>query len=92
MTCCWRCSTAMSYCGDYRQTWLLTGHFITVNGREKREKREKKGVRDRKREREVRKTQLDESAGESSADLLWQDGGTESLDESTGNKLSLCGN
>ena len=42
MTRCRRCGAAMSYCGDYRQRRLLTGHFITVTGREKVEKRERK--------------------------------------------------
>lgn len=32
----------MSYRGDYRQRRLLTGHFITVTGREEGEKRRRK--------------------------------------------------
>lgn len=42
MACCLRCSSAMSYCGDYQQRRLLAGHFITVTGREEGEKRERK--------------------------------------------------
>lgn len=68
----------MSYRGDYRQRRLLTGHFITVTGGEGGEKEREKEERGRKTEREVRKTQLEESAGKGSGGLLWQEQGTKS--------------
>lgn len=46
-------------------------------GKEAREEREKE-ERGRKTEREVRKTQLEESAGKGSGGLLWQEQGTKS--------------
>jgi len=62
MAGCRRHRTTMSYRSDYRQRRLLTGHFITVTGGEDGEKRGRTRERGLKTEREVRKTQLEESA------------------------------
>lgn len=82
MACCRRRGAAMSYRGDYRQRRLLTGHFITVTGREEGEEGERKRRGGQKNRKRSKKNTI---GRESRGRRRGREGGTDSLQEMGGN-------
>lgn len=73
MACCRHRGAAMSYRGDYGPRRLLTGHFITVTGRQEGEKRERKRREVQKNRKRSKKNTIGAECRESSVDSLWQE-------------------